>query len=210
MNKDEIIFNDTVNYYNELIRFCEAKTGIYVDNYQDKLTWKLFSEGRYSSPLFIPEYQSGSIKPENFEKLSEYVARGFFVQKQYTFAMFLFLKHEKEDPKRLIFRDDVDKLVFEIFEKIGNASHKKIKTILAELRDDNSIDVGKDSLHNLCKDIGVTERHEEVLYGKIVLTAPIYTVKNVACMFAKKVYTIGYFQANFWDKYLYVIDKFNQ
>ena len=31
-----------------------------------------------------------------------------------------------------------------------------------------------------------------------------------AFMFAKKVYIIGYFQANFWDKYLYVIDRFNK
>ena len=210
MNKDEVIFNETVNCYDELIRFCEAKTGIFVDNYQDELTWKLFSDGRYSSPLFIPEYPSDVIKPKNFEELSEYVARGFFVQKQYTLAMFQFLKYAKDNPKRLIFRDDVDKLVFESFEKIGNASHEKIKSILAELRDDKSMDAGKDRLHNLCKDIGVAERHEEIIYGKIILTAPIYAVKDIACMFAKKVYIIGYFQANFWDKYLYVIDKFNK
>lgn len=210
MNKDEVIFNETVNCYDELIRFCEAKTGIFVDNYQDELTWKLFSEGRYSSPLFIPEYPSDVIKPKNFEELSEYVARGFFVQKQYTLAMFLFLKYAKDNPKRLIFRDDVDKLVFESFEKIGNASHEKIKSILAELRDDKSMDAGKDRLHNLCKNIGVAERHEEIICGKIILTAPIYAVKDIACMFAKKVYIIGYFQANFWDKYLYVIDRFNK
>ena len=53
------------------------------------------------------------------------------------------------------------------------------------------------------------EKHEEIIYGKIVLTAPIFAAKDAAYDFAEKVYNVGFFQANFRDKYLYVIDRFN-
>lgn len=209
MNKEEENFCEIVKRYENLIRFCEAKTGVFVDNYRDKSTWELFSAGRYSSPFFIPEYPSSEIKPTSLDELSEYVARGFFVEKEYTLAKLLYLKHEKGNPKRLIFREDVDELVLEIFERIGSAPAKKIEKIIAKLRNPASIDVGKDRLHDLCKEVGVSEKYEDIIYGKIVLSAPIFTEKGEAYAFAEQVYNVGFFQANFRDKYLYVIDRLN-
>lgn len=181
-----------------LVAQCEKELGIVPDGFDDEKTWELFSSGKYVCPFFDPEYRACLPRPNNIDELAEYVGRGFFIKQDFTVSMLCFSAFngiKKEN--RLRFREDLDAF----FESVFNIPHDEAQKILRDLRNPVREERGKQELHALCTDKELKPSTENILYQEIISTRPTLSKRPVAYAYAKLIYKIAYFQANYPEAY---------
>jgi len=166
--------------------------------YDDEKTWRLFSEGRYVCPLFTLDYYKRIPRPKNMDELTEYVGRGFFVDKTFTVSMLCFQAFNgMNNEKRLCFREDVDAYFEEVFE----LPHEETQKIVRDIRNPVREEQGKQELHDLCVERSASEEAEQAFYHEIVRTRPTLSKRPVATAYARKIYRLAYYQANYPEEY---------
>lgn len=179
-----------------LLIACEKSFGIPPEGHADEKTWKFFADGRFVCPFFTPDYQEYMPRPHNFDELAEYVARGFFIEKDFTVSQLLFLKFSRK-PNRLVFREDVDAF----FEESFGITHEEAQKIVRDIRNPCREEQGKRELRDLCQKYAVSAKSENALYREILRTRPTYSKKSFACAYADYIYKLAYYQANYPDGY---------
>ena len=185
-----------------LIALCREKICIAPAGHDDAKTWKLFAEGRFICPFFDPAYKRRMPRPKNFEELTEYVSKGFFIQPTFTLDMLCFLSFDRiHNAKRFPFREDLDAF----FEETFSLPHEEAQTIVRDIRNPGREEQGKRALHDLCVKKGVSQSAEDMLYREFIRTRPRYSKKQVAIFEARKIYQIAYYQANDPEEYTVVL-----
>ena len=186
------------NGFPALLLRLEKEFGEVPVPYEDEKTWTLFAEGRYVCPLFTPDYYKRIPRPKNMDELTEYVGRGFFVDKTFTVSMLCFQAFNVMDnEKRLRFREDVDAY----FEEAFQISHEEAQKVVRDIRNPVREEQGKRELHALCVERSASQKVEDAFFHEIIRTRPTLSKHPVATAYARKIYRLAYYQANYPEEY---------
>ena len=186
-------FCDNEKEFVALLSKCEMLTGVKIqDDFDDQATWQLFAEGRYVYPFFTPEY-GNQPRPQNFDDLTEHVATGFFMKKDFNESMELFLEKKKNNKRSFVFREDVD----ELFRTTFALTDKEAQIILRDIRNPVREQQGKAELHRLFINTSLLPEFEEAFYKAILRTRSTLTKRAVATACSKKIYQLAFYQANY-------------